>query len=366
MDARFDAVEFARYTLTRWRTVAVACAAAAVFALAVSFLLPWRYTAVSSVVIEPPAGMDSRGASAVSPVYLESLRTYELLAAGDSLFQEALNHFHIREKYAGKSIESLKRSVLLVSRPVNTRVIQISVTLDDARQARELAQYMAERTVAISRGIDEKSAAGAISQAQDLYDAAQARVNRAREQSAEFGKRFSGAGAARDLDSATELKQEAERDLARARQDLAALSAPKAPGEPEPDWKASQIRSEQARITDLEKQVAGLTSSVARSGSLSDQMEERRQYLDNELKSAWASFDAASRKLDDLKALVAFQGERLVVLDPGIVPERPSSPNIPVNVLAAVVLALIGSIAVLAAQFGMARRTAWTRDYSLR
>ena len=39
----------------------------------ISLLMPREYTATARVVIEPPAGTDSRAAITVSPVYLESL-----------------------------------------------------------------------------------------------------------------------------------------------------------------------------------------------------------------------------------------------------------------------------------------------------
>ena len=49
--------------------------------LGVSLLLPKRYTATASIVIEPPGGSDVRLSTAVSPVYLESLKTYERFSA---------------------------------------------------------------------------------------------------------------------------------------------------------------------------------------------------------------------------------------------------------------------------------------------
>ena len=45
-----------------------------------AFCFPKRYTATATILIDPPAGGDPRIATAVSTVYLESLKTYELLA----------------------------------------------------------------------------------------------------------------------------------------------------------------------------------------------------------------------------------------------------------------------------------------------
>src|SRR5437764_14035336 len=98
MTDAFDAVEFAGYVRARWRGILICCAAALLLSGVGSLFLPKRYTATASLLIEPPAGLDPRGATAVSPVYLESLKTFEHVASSDTLFLEALDHLHIREK----------------------------------------------------------------------------------------------------------------------------------------------------------------------------------------------------------------------------------------------------------------------------
>ena len=70
-------------------SLGVACGVAIVAALATGLLLPKRYTATATILIDPPAGGDPRIATAVSTVYLESLKTYELLATNDQLFVRA-------------------------------------------------------------------------------------------------------------------------------------------------------------------------------------------------------------------------------------------------------------------------------------
>ncbi len=62
----------ARVVAIDWIT---ACAVAVTLTLAVSLVLTKQYTAVSRIVIEPPAGSDPRASTAVSPIYLESLRS---------------------------------------------------------------------------------------------------------------------------------------------------------------------------------------------------------------------------------------------------------------------------------------------------
>ena len=115
----FDGIQFVRYVRHRGLLVATCCVTAMVLAGSVSVLLPARYTATASILIEPPAGNDPRGATAVSPVYLESLKTYERFASSDSVFATALYKAGLQQTFGGKSVESIKRSVLKVARPAS-------------------------------------------------------------------------------------------------------------------------------------------------------------------------------------------------------------------------------------------------------
>ena len=53
-----------------------------------------------------------------------------------------------------------------------------------------------------------------------------------------------------------------------------------------------------------------------------------------------------------LSRLVA-NGEQLTIIDPGVVPERPSSPNIPLNIAAALLLGLLFPLAYLAVEMNL-------------
>jgi uncharacterized protein involved in exopolysaccharide biosynthesis len=51
------------------------------------------------------------------------------------------------------------------------------------------------------------------------------------------------------------------------------------------------------------------------------------------------------------------RGERLRLIDPGIVPQRPSSPNIGLNVIAALLVALTASLVWLSLRYAWRGRT---------
>src|ERR1700685_4036234 len=120
MEEQFDGVQFAHYVGCRWAVIVICCIVATVVTGGVCVILPKQYTATASILIEPPAGNDPRGATAISPVYLESLKTYERFASSDSVFATALHELGLEPRFVGKSIESIKRSVPKVARPTST------------------------------------------------------------------------------------------------------------------------------------------------------------------------------------------------------------------------------------------------------
>jgi hypothetical protein len=129
-----------------WRVVAVACGTAADIASITAVLTPNRYMSTARVRIEPPAGSDPRGAMAVNRIYLELIKLYELVALGDHLFLDAIDHFKLPRT---RSVDRLKRSVRKATIPRNTKVLEISATLHTL--ARELTLYIAEQTVKPAR-----------------------------------------------------------------------------------------------------------------------------------------------------------------------------------------------------------------------
>jgi uncharacterized protein involved in exopolysaccharide biosynthesis len=53
------------------------------------------------------------------------------------------------------------------------------------------------------------------------------------------------------------------------------------------------------------------------------------------------SFEALETRLRETRGEAGYRGDRLKIIDPGVVPERPSSPNLPLNVAAALLLGLV-------------------------
>src|ERR1700693_3611255 len=96
-----EGIAFAQYLRRDRAGLVITCSTALGLSGIASLLLPARYTATASILIEPPGGNDPRAATAVSTVYLESLKTYERLASSVTLFEHALNDLNIRQRYPG-------------------------------------------------------------------------------------------------------------------------------------------------------------------------------------------------------------------------------------------------------------------------
>jgi len=338
MQDSFDVFEYIDFLRARLRFAGLACGCAIVAALATGFLLPNRYTATATILIDPPAGGDPRIASAVSTVYLESLKTYELLASNDQLFVRAAQQFHLRDRDEAP-IESLKRRVLKVAKLRDTRVLQISVTLPDPRTAQAVAQFIAEGAVALSRSGAKEADDAMIQDAAQAAESARARLN-------EVETAWQKAAGARSADA---LRSEVfdDSDLkSRVEEQLFLVEET----DPSDDSGRSRARSEI-----LKRRIGELIQAIDQKRAELAQQTVREQGLEAALTSARAAYDAASQRLTDLRVSRGSRTEWLRVTDPGIIPQRPSSPNVPLILIGAVLLALFGSLLYLTLSFSLTR-----------
>jgi len=367
----FDAVDFVVYLRGRWRVVALSCASAAVLAGIAGGMLPKRYTATATLIVEPSAGMDPRAGLAVSPVYLESLKTYENYATSDTLFSQAWDTLGLRKQYPNRSVESLKRQVLNVSKPATTRILEISATMSDPLEAKRLAQFMAEQTVLLNSSLEQHSGDDTVKEAEGVVERAEARLRKAVEAGAAGSGAQSVEALSADLKNTTDLRYGVQSDLARSRADLADLSSQQSTFRTGDDEKAAvnmrEIVAARARVQELEEQDKNLKAAFAEKALMLERAKPSRDSLDAEQRLATTDLENARTKLGELRTTVAFRGERLEVLDPGIVPEKPSSPNIPLILLVALAVSLPASILYLATAFGYGRAVAARaeRVYSL-
>jgi uncharacterized protein involved in exopolysaccharide biosynthesis len=341
MAETFDAFRYIGYMRSRWPWIAASCGIAVAIALVASLLMPREYTATARIVIDPPAGTDSRSAITVSPVYLESLRTYESFASNDSTFQKALDHFGLRSALGGRPIESLKRRVLKVAIVRNTRILEISATLPDPRKAQALALFLAEATVDTNRTLTTEGDQDFIRSFEEQERATRAKLKEIEDAWTKQLAAEPVAGLEAAIESDAESRTALEQQIQNTGLEIADAAEREKQGGPDADEIRKQASNARARLAEIRKQRDALDRQSAEREKLLAARTAHRDRLEAERKAGTASLTAIETRLREARGDAGHRGERLRVVDPGIVPERPSSPNIPLNLAAALLLGLI-------------------------
>ena len=75
-----------------------------------------------------------------------------------------------------------------------------------------------------------------------------------------------------------------------------------------------------ARVKTLEQELAAKRALLARRTA-------RREQLETERRSAQAAYEATLTRLRDIRSAVGYRGERLKLVDPGVIPENPVTPH---------------------------------------
>ena len=364
MAETFDVYSFLLHVARRWRVWMVACVAAGGLALILSLLLPAQYTATARILIEPPGGSDPRAATAVSPVYLQSLRTYEHFALSDSLFERAVEHLQIRDPAAPEPLSSLKKRILDVEIPITTKILAISATLPDPEKAQQLAAFVAEETVRLNQTTNTESDRAQGEIIERMRAEAEERVRRIESESLKTAGQTPTEGLQDELEALVAVQSLMQRQLVMVKDLHGELQAELA----DDDSQEAQrdVRNAAGRIGRLEKEIAEIERQINRKRLTLGTRSQRREQIDSERKAAWTALEETESRLAQALSAGGGRGERLQVIDSGVVPEKPSSPNIPLNVLVAIALALIGSLLYVTLEFSFQLRRAEARRDSLR
>jgi len=332
MPEQFNVADYLVHLARRWRFWVIACAVAGLLALTFSLLQPKQYTATASILIDAPPGGDPRAATAVSPIYLESLKTYQHFVESDTLFLEALDKFHLRQDYPGVSPDSLKRRFLKVTKPRDTRILQISITLRDPVKAQALSQYIAEQTVDLNRTLSRQSDQDLVTEVQRQLDVARGNLQHAEDTLKQENARAPYEALQAEVDNLVELRARVDKDLVDARVDVADYTA---------QGNQRELQSVRARTAALEKQVADIDAEINAKEKVAAERRARLDELGATVRAARTSQQAAESRVNEVNQAAGSRSEHLRIIDAGIVPQRPSSPNIPLNVIAAIFIAAV-------------------------
>jgi uncharacterized protein involved in exopolysaccharide biosynthesis len=362
----FDPIEYLAYLRRNWKFAAIAIGTAVGLTAMASVVLPNQYTATATLVIEPPSGADPRGATAVSAIYLESLKTYEQYAASDSLFERAREKFHLEQGPGSAATETLRRRVLRVTKLPDTKVLQIRATLRDPQQAQALVQFLAEETVALNRSVGNQSEHEALTEVRKQVDEAGAKLVQARDQlnsAAAGGAEGVLANEVRDL---SDLKGRLNEQLAEANTSLAELSARAsvqtkgfAAGDSR-ETMQQDMAAVRARGTALTGQIASVNRELTQKAAALAAARARTDRSQDQLRVADAAFEAMSRRANELAGSSGLRTEQLRIIDPGILPQQPSFPNLPLFTGVALLISAMLCLGWLSLRYGLEQQKART------
>jgi uncharacterized protein involved in exopolysaccharide biosynthesis len=336
MAESFDSFRYIGYLKARWRQIITSAGLAVALAAGVSLAMPARYTATARIVIQPPAGADVRSSTAVSPIYLESLKTYEQFATSDSLFQKAAQRFQL----SSGPIESLKRRVLKVEIVRNTRIMEISATLPDARKAQALAKFLAESTVELNRASssegDQELLGGLEQQERDI--SASLQQTDAAWSAAISHEPTTGLEAA--IQEGASQRSTIEEQIQSQEVEIAGLADRIKSGDAGGEM-GKEVSNARVRLIEMRRHLTDLNAQMAENEKLLGARQAHRDQLEANRHADQAALASVEGRLRDARSERGFRGERLQVIDPGIVPERPSSPNIPLNIVVALLAGML-------------------------
>ena len=144
------------------------------------------------------------------------------------------------------------------------------------------------------------------------------------------------------MNKSAELRATLEQQALSTEQELAdAGERQKTAGESERTEARKEAANASARLEEMRKQLQTVdTQAKERERVLALRMTHRDK-LEADRKAAETSLAAIEARFRDARSESGYRGERLRIIDPGVLPERPSAPNLPLNVFAALLLGLV-------------------------
>lgn len=120
----------------------------------------------------------------------------------------------------------------------------------------------------------------------------------------------------------------------------------------------SRLQSARAQEARLKRQIAELDSEWRNKQKLLAGRRAETEALQERAQSARALAQAETRRLRDALAAGELRGERILLLDPGVVPERPVSPDFVLNIAGGAVLGAVIALLWLSLGFALKVRRA--------
>lgn len=340
MPSPFDLTVYLRALGARWKRIAGVAAVAVAVALAGSLLLPKKYDSTVTVVIQP-AGTGGPYPATMSPVYLEYLRSYEHFLQSDALLARLAADLKLDQRPYGYTAEGLRRGVLNVSLVRQTKVLKIRARFGDPEKAHQIALGLARLAAQSNTDVNSAEVQRAAEQIAKDLEGARARLASTHAALERFRRENRGEELSRQLAELLERKTDYQKQLSDLRVDLADKEARLAALAARPEALAAEVSGLRAREKALQAALTEIQGPLARSQAALASLELRAQELERNLELAQSAVNTFTRQSNEMRFTVAARHEELQIADVGIVPTRPSRPNIPLNVMLAAFFGLL-------------------------
>jgi polysaccharide biosynthesis transport protein len=340
------------------------------------------------------ADLTSRNAAYV---YYDLLRSYETFINNDYLIQKTVEHFQLQQPPYELTPDRFKRRrILQVELSKNTRLLEVSVEFPEPQLAAGIANYFASNAVAFNEEMNTRDAQRTREVLKQQLDQALQGLEKSRQMLLEFSKTSGLEELRESVWNLLEEKSQAETQLAQLNTDLSRVSARRRGlGEelqkqaPKIELKRSvaedPILKESLSAGNLEKSAVPPTAFVkeesvnpvyqqvqsllvetdvellglkAAAQTVEKAAEARRQKLavllrekalkestqdrlTQEYKLASDSYETLSKQYQDAWMNVSARSTDLKVIAPAVVPERPVSPRLWLNIVIASALGLV-------------------------
>lgn len=374
MPPPFELTAYLRAIFDRWKRIAVVVAVASVVALLISLLLPKKYEATVLLSVQP-AGSDARYPAFMSPTYLEYLHSYEQVLQSDGLLARLVKDVNLDSGPYYYTVETFRATALDLTLVRNTNVLKVRVRFPDPSKAHQIALALAQIGVQINSDANSAEADRASRLAQKEAEDARLRLAACDAAIQNFRRDSRENEIGRQLNQQLERKMAYQERLTDAQVEaaeqeawLASLSAQlrQEPGSLRPHSRepagealsptpqeemrqqtqiaAADLERLRARQKALRAELAELEAPLERNRVALASLEARRRQLERDYEIAQSAVVASTNRANDTRFSMAARREELRIADPGVVPSRPSSPRIMLNVLLAAVFGLLAGI----------------------
>ena len=242
--------------------------------------------------------------------------------------------------------------MLEVRKPKETKLLQIAVTLHDPQMAHRVSEFIAQRTVELSTRVAGDADLVTVEKARTRSEAARDNLSRLERESSALASNGQRTALEAELLALSKVRGELVSDLNGTSARIAELAAVQTAATAKDDI-GLELRAQKARRGSLEESRDRLDREIDTKSAALSSAEAAKVALEGRLQTARHDFDTASKRLLDAEGAAGTRGEQLRIVDPGIVPQRPSWPNLPLNSATALVLGSVAALVYLGMRFGL-------------